>query len=211
MKNKQKLKISQMPCCIYKLHTKDSLIYTDNHNYQRNIFIVQGAILVVKVFTNQEIVPISILDNHSIIFIKSYSFNLNNYYYKATALKETYLLTLKANYISSSIIHPYLMKAIYNTITKQILIAQILLHKEAKNRTLQIIIYLSEHFGYVENGNLIIDLQINYNLLALMTGTNKNSIRKILNNLENKILIKTHRDKILYITQYKKATYKLLN
>lgn len=194
---------AEIPCFIYKLNMRDSLIYTSNSDYQRNILIMQGAVLVLKIFTNREIIPMSILNDHSIIFIKNYSFDIENYYYKAVALKETYMISLKMDDISSQIIHRYFIKAFYNTIRKQILIAQILLHKEANNRTLQIIIYLSEYFGYLKNNDIIVDLQINYNLLALMTATNTKNMRKIINKLKNRIIIKSNKNKIIYITQYR--------
>ena len=193
----------KIPFYIYKLNHKDSLIYTNNNQLNQTIIILHGILLILKVFTNGEILSVAILRENNIINIKKDTKEVKHYYYKAIALEETWLISIKSNYLYllSPIMTKNVIKSYYNTLHQYELMNQILVHKEAKYRMIQLIVYLSEQFGYRYNNYIYIRFNISQSILSLIIGANKITINKIIKILKQNMAIKVSKNKIIYINK----------
>ena len=72
-------------CQIYKLNIEDSLIIHINSN--TNLYLIlEGALIISKVFTNQEILTLGILTSQDIVSIYFDDISLPNYFYQVQAI-----------------------------------------------------------------------------------------------------------------------------
>lgn len=191
----------RIPFYIYKLKDKDCLIYTDNDKLNHTIIILNGILLILKIFTNGEKLCIAILSKNNIINIKTNNLKIKPYYYQAIALEKTWIMSFKSNYIytTSPIIIKNFFQSYSLTVYQYEIINQILIHKEAKNRMIQAIIYLGENFGYIQNKYIIIRCHIDQLNFSLMIGTNKVTINKIIKKLQKDLIIKYYKNRIICI------------
>lgn len=182
---------SHIPYYIYKLNKGDSVIH-NNHN--ESFIILYGLIYLMKIFTNQEIIPVGILNTNNIINVKSLSVNTQNYY-KLIAFETTYLIHFKLkNMKYNKPIYKSLTFNIINsyelTLVKYEMMQNIIMQKYIKYRFIQLILFLALEFGIIHQTKIIIPFKISQQNIANIIGTNKITINKIIKYLSTKMLIK---------------------
>nr|WGH12977.1 Global nitrogen transcriptional regulator [Echinothamnion sp.] len=192
---------NKIPYYIYKLKQEDFIILNNIKNRNNNIIIIlSGCIFVTKVFPNNELLPITILDRNHIFIKDSKELKL---YYKLIALETTYILTFNSSILNNNKISTLLGISIINaykkTLEKYEAINNIMGQKNTKNRILQLILNICLQFGKVKNQQILIPFQLSNTNIAILTGTSKNTVNKIMKSIYNKSIIKELNKKVIIV------------
>nr|WMP11926.1 Global nitrogen transcriptional regulator [Laurencia australis]WMP12138.1 Global nitrogen transcriptional regulator [Laurencia australis] len=183
----------KIPYNIYKLNKNDSTIICTQYNNQNYLTIIlHGSIYIIKIFENKKVIPIVILGKNSLFSTKDIS---NRFYYQLIALEKTYILTVKIknpNKLSSELMIN-IIESYRKTLNSYQIINETINQKHKKNRVIQMILFLLFEFGIINQKQIQLPFKISQKNLAKITGTNKKTINKIINNI-----------KIKYNTNYSK-------
>jgi len=206
---------SNIPYRIYKIKKNDLIIINKHFIISNSIIILYGTMFFCKVFNNQELFPIAILNTNNIIYLKSLHID-NECYYKLIALDKTYILSFSCSYlINKKKMNKELLiciiNAYQNTFIKYELINSILSHKYIKLRLVHLILVFSLEFGIVYNHNIIIPFNLPQKYLIYILNTNYITVNKIINFLIRQNIIKYSSDKILSLHSILNLSYNLLS
>lgn len=195
------LKENKIPYYVYKLNQSDSIIiYNKNHNDNKFIIVLYGSIYTVKNFSNQEILPIAILNKNSIFINTS---NNHKFYYTLTALEKTYLLTFQSNILNredlSISLDINLVEIYKKTLKKYEIMNEIISQRYLENRIIQLILSMCIEFGVVKHEGIYIPFTLSQKDIATMTGTTKTTVNKIMQKMYKNGVIKYSNKKIIYI------------
>nr|YP_009392365.1 global nitrogen transcriptional regulator [Osmundaria fimbriata]ARW60927.1 global nitrogen transcriptional regulator [Osmundaria fimbriata] len=193
---------------IYKLNQEDTIIMDSClPKINKMIIILYGSILCVKIFSNQEVLPIAILNNQNLFKIEELK-SYNKFYYQLKALEKTYIITFNSENIYKKKIKKYLLTNILcsyeNTLKQYEIMSEIISQKYIKKRIFQIILLLLLKFGKINQNRVYLPFKISYKNLASLTGTNKTTVGKIIKQM--------NRDKIIHYYKKKRiCTYNIFN
>lgn len=193
----------KVPFYIYKLQTHDSIIENKHKPQEKTIIILYGALNLIQVFSNKEMLPITLLHKNHILDINNNP-NKNKSYYKLTALKETYLICFDSNqiydndYITKNFLKSYL---IYYKLTlkHQQMMNYILIQKNTKHRIIQLIILFSIKFGVMYDEFIKIPFKIRKQDIAIMSGSSMSTINKTFYLLKVNKIIKYSKNQLLFV------------
>ena len=192
-------------CQIYKLNIEDSLIIHINSN--TNLYLIlEGALIISKVFTNQEILTLGILTSQDIVSIYFDDISLPNYFYQVQAISETYIVSININH--AKFFQEMIGIQYKKTWIKYQTMIEILVHKNIKNRLVHLLLVLSETFGITNSKQIYINLTLSYYTIAIIIGSNRNTIGQIINNLQKKKLIVYNVNQIIILNLIKLSSYK---
>nr|YP_009398562.1 global nitrogen transcriptional regulator [Lophocladia kuetzingii]ARW67748.1 global nitrogen transcriptional regulator [Lophocladia kuetzingii] len=186
---------------IYKLDLEDAIILNKNNSNKNKLFtVLNGSILVTKIFYNNEIIPIAILNNNNIFTIKNLS---DRYYYQIKALEKTYIITFTLQKIFTKKNRTNLLVHIIENYQKTIhhyeVMNEIINQKYAKLRILQLIFILCLEFGRIEQKKIFLPMKLSYHNLAIISGTNKTTVSKIIREMHKNKVIKYSNKYKIYI------------
>jgi CRP-like cAMP-binding protein len=85
---------------------------------------------------------------------------------------------------------------------------EVLAHKNMKNRFIHLLLALSETFGIINSKQIHINLTLSYYTIAIIIGSNRNTIGQIINNLQKKKLISYTINQIKILNLIKLSSYK---
>jgi len=192
-----------IPFYIYKLKIGDSIIENKNHTYDRSIIILYGTIYLTQIFSNQEILPITILNTNNIININNSSINTKSYY-KMTALQEAYLISFsdKNITINKNVSTQFLKYYLTNyklTLYNQKMINYILIQKSTQHKIIQLLLFLSIQSGIIHNKFIKIPFKVRKRDIAIMIGSNINTINRTFKLLERKKIVYYSKNNLLLI------------
>lgn len=191
-----------IPFYIYKLKTYDSMIEKQNDQDEQSLIILHGIIYLTQIFSNKEVLPITVLQKNHIIDITQESINKKSYY-KITALKDTYLMRFANKHIKNinftKNFFKYYIMNYKSTLSNQKIMHYILIHKQTHYRIVQFIILLSIKFGIINEKFIKIPFKIRKRDIALMTGANIDIINKTFNLLKVKKIIQYSRNQLILI------------
>lgn len=178
--------INKINYYVYKLENRDSIILKKvEKNSLGAVIVLEGIVTLVKVFHNQETLPIATLNRNHIV---SYTEN-NEAYYKITALNNTYLITLKENLLyqdhTKNFIKVNILKNYKKTLEKYEETLQILNQKNTNNRIILFILFTFLRFGLISKHKIIIPVELRKECIATMTGTSLHRVNKILRSTNN--------------------------
>nr|ARW60695.1 global nitrogen transcriptional regulator [Polysiphonia sp.] len=194
------LTINNIPYYIYKIKKEDSIIISNIKNNNNIIIILCGLAYLTQVFTNQELLPVAILDKNKILFSEA---KKQQIYHKLVALDTTYVLsldefTLKRSSLSV-VLGIHLLESYKQTIHKYELTNTIISQKYIKNRILQLIFTICLQFGEIKNQKILIPFHLSQKNIAILTGTSKNSVSKVMKKISKMNIIKDLDKKMIYI------------
>jgi hypothetical protein len=192
-------------CQIYKLKIEDSLIiHTDNNT---NIYLIlEGALIISKVFTNQETLGLGIFTSQDIISTYFGNTLSPNYFYQIQALSETYIISISNN--QAKLFKEIIGIQYKKTWIKYQNMIEILAHKNIKNRFIHLLLTLSEIFGITCDQQIHINLTLSYYTIATIIGGNRNTISKLIKNLQRDELISYQINKIIIFNLIKLSLYR---
>nr|YP_009396895.1 global nitrogen transcriptional regulator [Ophidocladus simpliciusculus]ARW66081.1 global nitrogen transcriptional regulator [Ophidocladus simpliciusculus] len=188
---------------IYKLYKEDSIIIENNNHNAKTLVILCGSTYLIKYFANAEFLPIAILSKDNIFNIITSSSN-QKFYYKLTAIEKTYIIAfpqcaLNKKQKSHVNFLENIVKSYYKTLKKYEIMNEIINQKYLKNRTIQLLLSILLEFGIVKQNNIHIPFKVSNKNLAIMTGTNKTTISKIMKEIYKNLNIKYSSKKIMNI------------
>ena len=175
---------------VYKMKPNDSLIL---HRESSNAYsVIEGILIIHKCFSNNEIFTTSIIGTNGVIAPDFPPSSTNNYFYIIEALSISYLINkTRQNMIYQSSNINNVANMVYHSME------EVLIHKTVKNRLIHVLLKLSEICG-VECGNkIVLEVQLSYQTLSCITGTSKNTIRKLVKSLIQNNLIEYHKEYII--------------
>jgi CRP-like cAMP-binding protein len=85
---------------------------------------------------------------------------------------------------------------------------EILVHKNIKNRLVHLLLVLSETVGITNHKQIYINLTLSYYTIAIIIGSNRNTIGQIINHLQKKKLIVYTINQIIILNLIKLSSYK---
>lgn len=184
---------------IHLLNREDSILINTNNKI---IYIIEGFIQTLQVFTNKEILCTQLLYSEQILgthLLKKTNFHqTDNHYYKFVALTKTIILTahkkeLIAKGGKSDILVHFLSygKLIYN---KEIII--IMSHKNTKKRLIQFLFILIERLGIFIDNKFLIPLNLSHHTIGIVIGSQRITVNKIMNELKTKQILSYDNQKI---------------
>ena len=187
----------QIPFYIYKLRIHDSIIYKPENFREKIIILLEGSIYLQKIFNNNESICIGILHKNTLIN-SSYDHNYINqlsYYYQIVSLSTTYIISFHNCNLLTNNTDIYLLLLKLNKAYNQSLAAyenmiHIMTHKYIKYRTIQLILLLCKEKSITKSNKILIRLSINQSSIGEIVGSNKNTINKIIQNLQKQQIIK---------------------
>nr|YP_009313592.1 Global nitrogen transcriptional regulator [Galaxaura rugosa]SCW21846.1 Global nitrogen transcriptional regulator [Galaxaura rugosa] len=202
------LNYSNIIAYTYKLSIGDSLIiHQNNHN---TYFILEGISVITKVFTNQEKFSTYIANNKQILYTP-FSKHTSNYFYQIEAISTVYILSFKSNKVE-------LFKNLIDYQYDKILVSyyymiELLIHKNIRQRLIHLLINLSEILGEYKKTYIVLNLSLSYNIIGSIIGANKNTISKLIKELETYQLITYRKTQIIIhdlvtLSKYKKNNKK---
>jgi CRP-like cAMP-binding protein len=178
----------------YNLKAGDAVIIHSSHNF--NIYLIlEGALVLSKVFTNKEIISFSILKSQDLIITSFKELSRSNYFYKVEALADTYLLSFNRQSIQRY--ESIIATQNYQTSLKNIYMTEILAHRNTRNRLIHLLLILSELFGIVNKNYINIPLKISKLMLASIIGSNRNTVGQLIYQLEYNRSIRYSKQKII--------------
>ena len=175
----------------YTLNKEDCIFFKSTCSNQHIIYILDGCIKLLQVFTNKEKICTGIIYKNQII---SAGNDLDNRHYNVLmAIKEATVITIlskelvakitkSTKFILEATLHSYSWKKTHE-------IAYILSHRNTKKRVIQLLIILVKRFGYIKNHQIIIQTSLSHQLIASITGSQRVTISRIINQLKEKKII----------------------
>lgn len=180
---------------LYKLNIKDAIVlHAENKG---NIFVVlEGELLLSKVFSNNEKIGLNILSKHDVIQLDLSCFYNCNHYYQMEALSTAYILSLSKLVLNRTCLF-YFYKYQYKTVIKSLYILEIVIHRKVKTRLIHLLLVIAQLFGQFYKDYVQIDLVLSYTHLAILIGSNKNTVALCLKDLQKQKLISYQFDHVI--------------
>nr|YP_009944679.1 global nitrogen transcriptional regulator [Osmundea sinicola]QFR99973.1 global nitrogen transcriptional regulator [Osmundea sinicola] len=171
---------SKVPYYIYKLNKNDSIIISYEYkNHNQLLIVLHGSVYILKNFGKKQVIPIVILNKNSIFSI---SYLNNQFYYQFIALEKTYILIIK-NYNIKQLDGQLMLNIIQSyqkTLSAYEIMNEAINQKYTKNKVIQIILLIFFQFGIINKKQIQLPFKISQKDLAIMTGTNKATLNKII-------------------------------
>jgi len=194
------LENNNIPFCIHILQKNDCLIMPSILEKSQIIYIIDGFMQIVKIFTNGEKICIDLLyKKHVIPNIKINIKHNNNYYYKIIAITKTVIATIPSQILNEKIKKNIIcfqeFQIIYNRRNNDI--TNILVYKNTKKRVIQLLLTISKQFGKIKPKYIIIPFYLSHQTIATITGSQRITINRIMYRLKKKKIINYDKQKLL--------------
>nr|YP_010903559.1 global nitrogen transcriptional regulator [Hypnea cryptica]WCH56012.1 global nitrogen transcriptional regulator [Hypnea cryptica] len=176
-----------IPFYIYKLNANDSIIVSNNININKPMIILYGIVYIVKNFHNDKKTTIAILESENILYIDP--IKNEKYHYKIIAISKSFLISFQwKNLINiktdiNHIIFKEVIKIYKKTNNKYEIINMIMSHKYIKNRVIQLLLLLGRDFGSINKTNIIIPYYISQYTISTISGSNRTTINRFMQDL----------------------------
>ena len=175
---------------IHILKKNDCLLANPNIKSNKIIYILDGFIQILQVFTNGEAICIKLLYANDLFTSISYDikapYQSTNYYYKIIALTKTVIATINETIFMKKIENntKLLTELLTTNFYHNNEITQILSHRNTKKRLIQFLFILIEHFGKFTKHNLIIPFNLSHYTIATIIGSQRITVNKIMSDLK---------------------------
>ena len=177
---------------IYILQKNDSIIIKNKIKNDRIFYILDGFIQKSQIFTNNEIICLTLLYNDNIFTSQLSNFKQKshhlNYHYKFIAMKRTIILVINQQEFIKKTKHNYKLfnSWIHNYFNNHKEILQIIIHRNTKKRLTQLLLILIKHFGIFKKHKIIIPFKLSHYNISTIIGSQRITVNKIMNDLKKK-------------------------
>lgn len=193
-----------MPFNIHIIESGDSIVFYSSPKSRHTIFLLDGCIKLLKVFTNGEIICERLLyKNHSASNNYDLSKQKSNYYYKATAIIKTAIVavslqkpmksasTLKISIKKLATLHQY------ENCSNEPMIS-ILCNRNTKRRVIQLLLTLAKNFGeYTTSHSINIPFHVSHYTISLIIGSNRTHVSQIMSGFKKLNIISYNNQRII--------------
>lgn len=188
---------------LYILNTNDAIIFSHTGDNSQLIYILDGFMQILKIFTNGERVCTQLLyKNNAINNINFYSNSMPTYYYKAVAITKTVIITIPTKKLKTKVNKTFNMINSFKALDQNYDIIHILSHKSIKQRIIQLLLILTKHFGQLIDNYIIIPFYISHYTIANITGSQRITINRIMSSFKQR--------HIIYYDNHKLVIYNIL-
>lgn len=194
------LENKNVPFNLHILEPNDSIIFPPSSENDDFILVVYGLVILLKIFTNGETICKQILSkDHRFFYRYNSSLRGYTYYYRATAIIKTGILTcslkgIYKNYITKSISTKFLYHFQYTNYTN---IISILCNRNTKKRIVQLLLQLAQEFGKYKNNIITIPFHLSHQTISLIIGSNRINVTRIMNKLKQKKVISYNKKELI--------------
>ena len=204
MKWIEHLENRNIPFNMHIIESNDSIVFHKSLDNRCAVFLLDGCIKLLKVFTNGETICEQLLyKNNSIFNTHNLSKPGSNYYYKATAVIKTAIVTvsLQEPINLSFILVPPANKTFatpgqYEN-RNNTSMTNILCSRNTKKRIIQLLLIFAKNFGeHTANQNINIPFCISHQTISLIIGSNRTHVSQIMSNLKKLGIISYNNQKI---------------
>nr|SCW23069.1 Global nitrogen transcriptional regulator [Nemalion sp. H.1444] len=176
---------------MYKLEQNDKVIMHKSNKH--NVYLViEGVLLMYKNFTNGTSICLSIIHRGEIIDPLFQQCDQHIYFYSIESISVAYILSL--NNQSTKLLDALRVKSGRILLYQQSLL-EVSIHKNVKQKLVQLFFMLCEMSGEYHNDHITVFLSLPYNTIAKIIGSNRNTVSKVILQLETERLI-------LYTSKY---------
>nr|YP_010873262.1 Global nitrogen transcriptional regulator [Nemalion vermiculare]WGV34382.1 Global nitrogen transcriptional regulator [Nemalion vermiculare] len=187
-------RLTEIPS-IYKLEQGDRIVihkHDDNNIY----LVIEGVLLVYKTFTNGTSICLSIIHRGKIINPLFQKHDKHIYFYSIESISVAYILSLKNN--NTKLLNTLQVKSGRVLLYQQNLL-EVSIHKNVKQKLIHLFLMLCEILGEYRDNYMIVCLSLSYITIARIVGSNRNTISKIIFQLEEqKLMLYTKKYFIVY-------------
>lgn len=150
------------------------------------IYIVDGLIQLLQVFTNKEKICLNLLKKNQMITSGNIASKARNYYYILTSVTKTTIITVPLKEFKAKIGKN--IKKLANITSWDYSIENqmigILSHKNTKKRIIQLLMILIKEFGKIEEHKITIPFHLSHQTIANITGSQRITVSKIIGSLK---------------------------
>lgn len=173
----------------YILQKQDSIFIHDSQKKNQIIYVADGLIQVLKIFTNNERICSRLIHKDQII--KSSSIKKKqkrNHYYLIEAVKKTTIITIPLT--ECSIKKSNRKKIFFTNIHEEYSeIIGILSHKNTKMRIIQLVLITAKRCGHISNNRIIVPIYLPHQTIAAIIGSQRVTVSRCMSSLKQEGLI----------------------
>nr|WCH55416.1 global nitrogen transcriptional regulator [Hypnea brasiliensis] len=176
-----------IPFYIYKLNINDSIILSNDIKINQPMIILYGIVYIIKSFYNNKKTTIAILEANNILHINQ--IKEKNCHYKIIAISTSFLISFQwknlvnINKSFNHMIFKEIIKLYIKTNKKYEMMNIIMSHKYIKNRVIQLLLFCARDFGNINREKITICYYISQNTIAIISGSTRTTINRILKHL----------------------------
>lgn len=193
---------NKIPYYIYKLSAEDKIILNSTNNQKKAIIVIDGIVIVTKIFHNKTKLPLAILEKNSLFINQD---NKKRFYYEVKAMSNSYILIMHKKIFEQKKIrnNTSIIQTHYQTIDKYEETIMMVNEKSSKKRIILLILLVFIKFGYIHRNKVIISFILSEKNIAVITNTSISAVNKTINNLD-KININKKKNKRIQTLTIKK-------
>lgn len=186
MKWLKKLENCNISFHIHVLDKEDFIVIRKGNTEKRIVYILDGLMQLIKVFSNGEKICIELLHSCQTAITPKPASRTSNYCSILTAITFTKIITVSEQEINKIPAAGTLSEIAQDMIlqkNKNYQIASILSHRNTKKRIIQLIIILAKQFGQIKGQIVTIPFHLSHQTIADITGSQRGTVNKIMNQL----------------------------
>lgn len=175
---------------IHILQKQDSIFINKKAQNSNIIYILNGFIKLLQVFTNNEKICIELIYKNQIISSDIFNnTNQHSYYYLLVAITTTTIVTIPLKEFNKKAKRDAKIFQLLKLQSKKNDMISILSHKNTKKRIIQLIIILIRKFGCMKKNNIVIPFRPTHQMIAAIVGSQRVTVNKIMKNLKREGMI----------------------
>lgn len=192
MKWLKKLENCNISFHIHILDKEDFIVIKKGNEEKHIIYIVDGLMKLIKVFSNSEKICVELLHSYQAAVTYGSSSRTGNYCNILTAVTYTKIVTISAKEINKIRVSRVneIVQNIMHQQNKNYQIASILSHRNTKKRIIQLIMILAKQFGQIKGQVIMIPFHLSNQAIADIIGSQRGTVNKIINELRKNKSIK---------------------
>jgi len=177
------------------LQKNDYILANEERKNYKRVYILDGFIQKLQIFTNGEVTCLQLLYNNdqfnNIKACNKKQKKIINYYHQFKALKTSALIIIQEKeWVNKLQTHKqFTSKCNYIQSNTNQDILSILSHKNIKKRLIQLLLILAEKFGVLANETIFIPINISHYTIAIIIGSQRITVNRIMNKLKRERLI----------------------
>ena len=192
-----------IPFTIHILEKDDCFIINHITHKIKVIYLLDGFMQILQVFTNGEKICKQLIYSNSIVQNTNINTNkINTYYYKAVAITKTVVMSVPKKILEKTLKNNNILtqdfQITYRHPNNDII--KILIYKNTKKRVFHLLLILSKHFGKFENNYIVIPFYLSHFMIANITGSQRITINRIMSKLKQDGII-NYNHKYIFIYQ----------
>ena len=186
----RKLEDSNLSFYIHQLKERDAILTNNQKNNKQIIYILEGTMKLLKVFSNNEKICVRLVHRNEIINCSEFNLlQVGKYYYSLTAVTYSIIATMQTKEFKIKT-KKKLQASMYTLkYLNHNSIIYILSHRNTKKRSVQMLLILMQKLGQIRDQKAIIPFHLSHQTIAAITGSQRVTVNRVMNNLKQNGII----------------------